>query len=215
MGPLPGKVVLEAGSGPGTLTEPLLSLIQGKITYVCYDLYGGVYSSFLSQLQKRMLQCSEIQGDVRNMAIRSDSIDCVLSHKLLCELSAKDILPTMKEIYRILSRGGMYINGVLSPFTLNRSQELVLLADSHSTNPLFEKSWFSPPADTLAGMLYCAGFSHIMARYMDISIRFQEDCAFQQLDTWNTDAHFYDLYADEVKKHGLEFPLIQIISCCK
>jgi len=125
------------------------------------------------------------------MAIRSDSIDCVLSHELLCELSAEDTLITVKEIYRILSQGGMHISGVLSPFPLNRSQELVLLADSHSANPFFEKSWFSPPADTLAGMLYCGGFSHIVARYVDISIRFQGDCAFQQLDAWNTDAHFF------------------------
>jgi ubiquinone/menaquinone biosynthesis C-methylase UbiE len=208
-------VVLEAGCGAGTLTLPLHSQIQGNALYICYDLFSGCYASCLAQLRKKNEKWSIIRGDARTMSIHSESVDVVISHELLCELTEEDTLATLKEVYRILVSGGLYINGVLSPYPENRAQELVVLADAHSDDPLFKKEWFSPPADTLASMLHLTGFTTIRVRYIDESIRFENECAFQQLEEWKTDLEFYQSYFKEVKIHGLELPPIQMISCYK
>jgi ubiquinone/menaquinone biosynthesis C-methylase UbiE len=208
-------VVLEAGCGAGDLSVPLHSQIRGNSLYMCYDLFSGTYSSCLSQMQDKRMNWSVIQGDVRTMSIQTGSVNLVISHELLCELTEDDTVTTLHEIYRILTEGGLYINGVLSPYPGNRAQELVLLADAHSEDPLFKKEWFSPPADTLAGMLHLAGFSTIRVRYIHESIRFEGECAFQALEDWKTDLEFYELYYKEVKTHGLELPPVQMVSCHK
>lgn len=209
------KVVVEGGCGPGTLSRPLSFLLHEGSLYVCYDLFSGVYDSSLQSLTDKRLGCPIIQGDIRCMGIHTGSIDLVFTHELLCELTEQDTLITLKEIYRILHDGGLCINGVLSPYPETRAQELVVLADAHSSHPFFEKTWFSPPADTLAGMLHLTGFSHIHIRYFDLSLRFTGECAFDQLKKWEIGPEFYAQYAGEVETYGLELPMVQVVSCTK
>jgi SAM-dependent methyltransferase len=133
----------------------------------------------------------------------------------LCELTRKDTQKAVNEIYRILRPGGVFVHGVLSPYPENKAQELVILADEYSADLLFEKEWFSPPADELAGMLHQAGFSAIGVKYFEEVLRFEGDIAFEQVKTWMTKPEFFEKYSEDLKNHGLEYPMEQVVYCWK
>ena len=205
-------VVLEAGCGGGALTTYLLSVIT-PFLYVCYDLYSGVYKHLSDEIKKT--GSLVVRGDVREMSFSNGSVDAVFSNELLCELTRKDTQTAVNEIHRILRPGGVFVHGVLSPYPENRAQELVILADEYSADPLFEKEWFSPPADVLAGMLHQAGFSSIGVKYFEEVLRFEGDIAFEQVKTWVTKPEFFEKYSEDLKKYGLEYPMEQVVYCWK
>lgn len=206
-----GAVILEAGCGSGALTDPLVSLLTPSL-FICYDLYSGVYQESLHEIQKGL---NIIKGDVREMCICDEGVDAIFSNELLCELTREDVKKSVTEFYRVLKRGGVFVHGVLSPYPENRAQELVILADAYSAEPLFDKEWFSPPADELAGMLHQAGFSRICVRYCEESVRFEGEVAFEQVQSWVTKQEFFDEYGEDLRKYGLEYPMEQVISCQK
>lgn len=206
-------VILEAGCGSGALTVPLLSLLEPYSVYICYDLYAGVYEKSLQPIKKRVDNI--VVGDVRNMSFHSNTVDAIFSNELLCELTKHDTRKAVTELYRILKWGGTFIHGVLSPYPENRAQELVVLADTYSAEPVFPKEWFSPPADELAGMLHQAGFSTIGVSYFEESIKFEGEVAFEQVQSWVTKPEFFEKYGDDLKEYGLEYPMEQVVYCQK
>ncbi|MBU7017320.1 MAG: methyltransferase domain-containing protein [Theionarchaea archaeon] len=205
-------VVLEAGCGGGALTTPLLSMITPSL-YVCYDLYSGVYEHLLDEI--KTTNSHVVRGDIREISFSNDSVDAVFSNELLCELTRKDTQKAVNEIYRILRPDGVFVHGVLSPYPENKAQALVMLANEYSTEPLFPKEWFSPPADEMAGMLHLAGFSMIGVRYFEEVLRFEGDIAFEQVKTWVTKPEFFEKYSEDLEKHGLEYPMEQVVYCWK
>lgn len=205
------EIVLEAGCGNGSLTVPLHSLLE-PFLYICYDLYAGVYEPWLHTIQKKGIPL--VKGDVKNISLLPESVDLIVSNELLCELTRKDTKRAVNEFYRVLKKGGTFVHGVLSPYPENRAQELVVLADTYSAEPC-NKEWFSPPADVLAGMLHKAGFFTIKILYFDELLRFEGEAAFEQIRMWETDPTFLEKYADEVREYGLEYPMEQVVYCCK
>jgi SAM-dependent methyltransferase len=208
------STVLEAGCGNGALTSHLLSL-NNYSKYICYDLYSGVYTDSLQEILERKLNVDIVMGDVREMSFRSNTIDTIFSNELLCDLTRNDARKAVAEFYRILKDGGIYVHGVLSPYPENRAQELVILADQYSAEPIFPSEWFSPPADELAGLLHQEGFSSIGVRYFDESLRFEGDCVFEILKEWVIMPEFFDYYTNDLRECGLELPLEQVIYCRK
>ncbi|MBU6998498.1 MAG: methyltransferase domain-containing protein [Theionarchaea archaeon] len=207
-------IILEAGCGDGALTCHLLSLLPDHVV-VGYDLFSGVYEESLSALTGAVSQMRVIRGDVRTMSLHTESVDLVISNELLCDLSRNDTQVTLNEFYRILRKGGTFIHGCLSPYPETRAQELVLLADSYSADPLFDHEWFSPPADELAGMVHSAGFRQISVTYFSDSLKFTGDAAFCHLEEWVLKPEFFEKYSSEVRARGIEYPMEQVIHCCK
>ena len=206
-------VILEAGSGSGALTVPLLSLLNPYSVYICYDLYAGVYEKSLQAIKKRA--DTIVVGDVRNMSFHSNTVDAIISNELLCELARSDTKKAVTEFYRILKQGGIFIHGDLSPYPENRAQQLVILADKYSAEPVFPKEWFSPPADELAGMLHQIGVSSIGVSYFEESLTFEGETAFEQVQSWVTKPEFFEKYGDDLKEYGLEYPMEQVVYCQK
>lgn len=209
------SVILEAGCGTGALTVPLLSLLDSCSVYVCYDLYAGVYEKSLQKIIKKEPCTNIIMGDVRAVSFRINAIDIIFSNELLCELTRNGAEKAVQEFYRILKPGGYFIHGVLSPYPENRSQELVILADTYSAEPVFPKEWFSPPADELAGMLHQTGFSAIHVSYFEECVRFEGEIAFETVQKWVTKPEFFEKYSEDLEKYGLEYPMEQVVCCQK
>ncbi len=207
-------IILEPGCGHGALTGFLQSLIDNYSKYICYDLYSGVYEESLLEIRKKSVK-DIIIGDVREISMHTESVDLIFSNELLCELTREGCAKTMGEVYRVLKPHGVFVHGVLSPYPENRAQELVVLADDYSAEPLFPKEWFSPPADELAGMLHQAGFSHIGVQYFEGTLKYEGEAAFQILQDWVTSPQFLKRYVKDVKEHGLELPMEQVIFCQK
>lgn len=207
-------VILEAGCGDGALTVPLLSLLDYSL-YICYDLYAGVYGESLQEIKKKGLDITLVTGDVRTMSFHSESVDMIFSNELLCDLTRDDTQKTVNEFYRILKDNSTFVHGVLSPYPENKAQEMVIRADSYSADPLFPSEWFSPPADVLAGMLHQAGFSNIGVAYFEETLHFSGDRAVEQVQEWVTKPVFFEKYSEDLRKHGLEFPMEQVVYCQK
>ena len=204
------SVILEAGCGSGALTVPLTSLVKYS-KYICYDYYSGVYEQYLQEILTKNTDISLIKGDVRTMSFYTESVDIIVSNELLCELTRDDTRKAIQEFYMILKKGGQFIHGDLSPYPENKAQELVIIADTYSAEPIFEKEWFSPPADELVGMLHQAGFSTITVRYFEESLRFEGDIAFEQVKNWVTKPEFFEKYSKDLREHGLEYPMEQVV----
>ncbi|MDG6221223.1 MAG: class I SAM-dependent methyltransferase, partial [Candidatus Thermoplasmatota archaeon] len=106
---LPSRaVVLEAGSGRGNVTLPILSLIERNLAkYMCYDLDEGPYQGCLSELKQKLsvlgLRKVEImKGDVMDMRqIASGTIDLVIANELLCDLTKEGVNKAMAEFFRV------------------------------------------------------------------------------------------------------------------
>lgn len=207
-------VILEPGCGDGALTVHLLGLLPGS-TVICYDLFGGVYERDLDILKERSVDMRIVKGDVRTMGIHTESVDFVISNELLCDLSRNDARKTIDEFYRILREGGAFVHGCLSPCPETRAQELVIIADGYSADPLFDHDWFSPPADELAGMLHSAGFQGITVKYFEDCVKFLGDAAFCHMKEWVLKPEFFEKYSSEIKSCGIEYPIEQVIYCRK
>lgn len=205
------SIILEAGCGTGALTAALLSQLDSYSAYICYDLYSGVYEPSLQEILSRELPTDIVMGDVRAISFHTDSIDIIFSNELLCELTRHGTQEAIQEFYRILKPGGYFIHGVLSPYPENRAQELVLLADTYSAEPVFPKEWFSPPADELAGMLHRAGFSAIHVCYFEESVRFEGEIAFTTVQEWVTKPEFFEEYSKDLERYGLDYPMEQVV----
>ncbi|MGD2247264.1 MAG: class I SAM-dependent methyltransferase [Candidatus Methanofastidiosia archaeon] len=202
------SIILEIGCGGGNLTGPLYDLLDSSV-YIGVDLYSGVYVGSLSDMKKRKVHI--MRGDVTQLGMSTESIECVFGNELLCELTREDTLSSIKEVFRVLKKGGMFVHGVLSPYPANKAQEMVILADSYSEDPLYTKEWFSPPADELAGMFYETGFFNIGILYFTETITFLGESAVNHVKSWHTNPEFFEKYEKDLLKYGLEYPMTQVI----
>jgi SAM-dependent methyltransferase len=206
-------VILEPGCGGGALTVHLLRLLP-RSAVICYDLFR-VFEIDLDILKKRVVDVRIVKGDVRTMGIHTESVDFIISNELLCDLSRNDTRVAINEFYRILRKGGTFIHGCLSPYPETRAQELTIIADGYSADPLFDHDWFSPPADELAGMLHSAGFHGIAVKYFQECVKFLGDAAFCHIKEWILKPEFFEKYSTEIRTHGIEYPMEQVVYCQK
>ncbi|MGC1122135.1 MAG: class I SAM-dependent methyltransferase [Candidatus Methanofastidiosia archaeon] len=206
-------VILEPGCGNGALTVHLLGLLP-RSAVICYDLFR-LYEIDLDILKERAVDMRIVKGDVRTMGIHTESVDFIISNELLCDLSRNDTRKTINEFYRILRKGGTFVHGCLSPYPETRAQELVIIADGYSADPLFDHDWFSPPADELVGMLHSAGFHGITVKYFQDHVKFLGDAAFCHMKEWVLKPEFFEKYSSEIRSCGIEHPMEQVMYCRK
>ena len=87
--------ILEAGSGKGQLTIPLLERLPRTTSLVALDSSRGDYEGSLDALRSRLgtrpkRKVSIVQSDVVNIqGIGDRSVDIVTSNELLCDLKSE------------------------------------------------------------------------------------------------------------------------------
>ncbi|MDG6221608.1 MAG: hypothetical protein QCI38_09215, partial [Candidatus Thermoplasmatota archaeon] len=107
------------------------------------------------------------------------------------------------------------IHGELSPVAENEAQEMAILVDKMTSLKLFDREWFSPPADELATWLHKTGFTDIGIRYFEETVRFKGEAAMYQIKTWLVKPEFYEASKDQMETRDMELPMNQVLSARK
>lgn len=220
------SVILEAGCGRGQLTIPLAKKakeIMRDFKIIAFDASAGPYEHALDVLKEKVMKESlekfivTIRGDVRNMkAIDGESVDVIISNELFCDLGREGLEKALNEFYRILKLDGQMAHGELSPVPENAAQKLLIEADSYSLETLTpEYEWFSPFSDEVAAIMHKVGFKEIMVKYFETRVRLSFSDGVKQLREWNINPAFIEKRVDDLKKHGLEFPMEHVVFCKK
>jgi ubiquinone/menaquinone biosynthesis C-methylase UbiE len=220
------SVILEAGCGSGELTIPfarnVLKVLE-EFTIIALDVSTGPYEKTLNILKEKVLKeglerfVVIVKGDVRNMeTIDNESIDLIVSNELLCDLDREGLKETLIEFYRVLKPNGQMAHGELSPIPENSAQKLLIEADSYSMETLTAKyEWFSPFSDEVAALMHKIGFKDITVKYLETNVRLSFNDAIKQLRKWKISPTFVKKRKEDLKKHGLEFPMEHVIFCKK
>lgn len=220
------RMVLEAGCGKGQLTIPLANKIGnvvGSFRMIAVDVSSGPYRGSLDVLRRRVREMrleervAVVEADCRSMkGVEDESVDLIVSNELFCDLDREGLEKALKEFYRVLKPGGQMAHGNLSPIPENVAQELLVKADAHSTERLAPKyEWFSPHADEVAAKMHRLGFRSIRVEYFETNLHLSFKDAVKQLKEWAVDPVFIKEHSEELKKHGIEFPIEHVIFCRK
>ncbi len=220
------SVILEAGCGQGQLTIPFTQRISKYLKdfkLIAFDLSTGPYSNSLEILKNKIQQegleniIVIVQGDVRDMnTIEDESIDLLFSNELLCDLNRVGLEMALKEFYRVLKPNGQMVHAELNPVPENMPQKLFIEADIHSLETSLPKpDWFSPFSDEVAVVMHKIGFKNIIIKYFETGIRLDFEDTIKTLKNWTVDPEFIEQHKEDLRKHGLEFPMKHVIFCHK
>jgi ubiquinone/menaquinone biosynthesis C-methylase UbiE len=219
--------VLEVGCGSGQLTVPLVrKLIRIKPTFrfIALDLSTGPYKGHLDKLKTRLREegldelVTPVNADVRDMDVIGDeSVDVVVSNETLCELDRNGLEKALREFHRVLKSDGQMVHGELIQAFENEAQRLVIEANLHSLETSLPRpEWVSPFSDEVAALLHKIGFRDITVTYFETNVRFKGlNVALRKLRQWHVDPVFIKEHLQDIKRHGLEYPMEHLIFCKK
>jgi len=212
------STILDAGCGSGRLTIPLARKIGKKRRTIGLDISLGPYQGALKVLKenvrtKKIGQVIEmIEGDVRDIAIRDEVVDLIVSNELFCDLDRQGLEQTLKEFYRILKPKGKMAHAELIPFPENKAQQLFIESNSYSLETLKPRpEWFSPAADEIAAIMHNIGYQNIIVKYFRTGLRLGFELAAKQLKEWNVDAAFIRKHEKSLRKYGIEYPMEHVV----
>jgi len=219
--------ILEVGCGSGQLTIPFVRKvmeIKPSFKVFALDLSAGPYSGHLdvlkSRVQKEGLErvITPVNADVRDMDVIADeSVDLVVSNETLCELDRAGLEKALREFYRVLKFGGQMVHGELIQAFENEAQRLVIEANLQSLETSLPKPpWVSPFSDEVAALLHKIGFQDITVRYFETNVKFRSfNAALRKLKQWRIDPKFVKEHLQEIRRHGLEYPMEHLVFCRK
>lgn len=96
------SIVADIGSGPGNYAQYFLA--RGHKTY-CID----ISEQMVREVQKRLPLAVAKVGDMRQLPLEDDSIDCVFCAYSINHVTSVDIGKVLSEFARIAKRGGLII----------------------------------------------------------------------------------------------------------
>jgi ubiquinone/menaquinone biosynthesis C-methylase UbiE len=171
------------------------------------------------KIQQERLEDSIVvmQGDVRDMnTIEDESVDLIFSNELLCELNRNGLEKALIEFHRVLRDNGQMIHAELMPIPENIPQQLFIEADTHSLETSSPKpDWFSPYSDEIAAILHKIGFKNITIKYFETGIQLNFKESVEALQNWSVDPEYIKANKENLRKHGLEYPMEHVIFCQK
>lgn len=218
--------ILEGGCGRGQLTMPLINLIENKLhnfKYFALDLSSGPYENALNALKRKIFKSKlekrveVVEGDVTSInVVEDDYFSLIVSNELFCDLGQVGLEKALQEFYRVLKPNGQMCHSELISFPSNFPQEIFIKADSYSTETLTsEYEWFSPCADEVVALMHKTGFREFKVRYFETKVQLAFNDALEELQGWHIDESFFENNINDLKKHGIEYPLSHVIYCRK
>jgi SAM-dependent methyltransferase len=215
--------IVEIGSGPGTFTIPLLINLEKMLEkFYCVDSYSGPYARDRNVLESKLKNegfheyVEVIEKDAKEINKLLSDMDIIIGHEILCDLNREQVELVMAACFHSLREGGLFVHSELSPWTGNRSEELLQISNNeYSEAPISDTTWFSPTADELAGIAHKLGFTTIYIEYKKIPIRFLKSAVIEMTRRWRVNKKFLDKYHEEIDAIGIEYPMEQILYCTK
>ncbi len=109
------KIVVDLGCGLGYTTESVLKVCNPEHLYlVDYDkrMFLSIFEN-KKILNKKNIKISVSNEDILNFldCIKDNTIDCIYSCWVIHNLKKIDRAKIIKEVYRVLKKGGVFING--------------------------------------------------------------------------------------------------------
>jgi predicted SAM-dependent methyltransferase len=140
--------------------------------------------------------------------IKNDSIDLLISHELLADLSEKELKKMFSEFYRTLKIHGLMIHCLISPIPKNKAQELFTRADTSeaSDSPSKGKSaaWWTN--NEVISLIKKSGFKNVKYKYFKLNLKCKSRAAFEQLKRLNVRDEFMKKVKNDVENYGVEIP---------
>jgi SAM-dependent methyltransferase len=100
----PGMVLLDVGSGPGTITADLAERVApGRVTAL--EISPEALDTSRAELQRRGVAVELVVGDVHDLPLADDSFDVVHAHQVLQHLG--DPVGALREMRRVCRTGGV------------------------------------------------------------------------------------------------------------
>ena len=220
------SIILEVGCGRGQLTFPFvrnLMNVKRDFRVLALDLPAGPYKGHIDSLKTRIRKeglkglITPINGDVRNMTlIEDESVDLVMSNETLCELDRDGLEKAIREFCRVLKPDRQMVHGELMQAFENDAQRLFIEANMHSLETSLPKPpWVSPFSDEVAAFLHRTGFRDITVKYFETDVKMGFNAALRKLKQWHVDPEFVKEHLQDIKRHGLEYPMEHLVFCTK
>lgn len=205
------RTILEAGSGRGELTIPLLMKLPISTKMIAVDSSKGPYVGWLNELRaklrKRGLErrVRIVDSDIRRLTeIDAESVDAIVSNELICDLPRNgQIDKALREFYRTLRPGGIMIHGEWLSYPTAGPQDLLI------------KHWPSWTPDQLFVLMSEAGFHSFQVTYFDTTIHLGYENAHEELRTWGATDGLLKRYDKLLRQRGIVLPFEHVIRCKK
>ncbi|TMI30143.1 class I SAM-dependent methyltransferase [Candidatus Bathyarchaeota archaeon] len=212
--------ILEAGSGKGQMTFPLIANLSRRARLITVDSSEGPYEGSLERFHSGLKEqglgfnIRSIKSDVRKMSSVGDaSVDAVISNELLCDLRDEvQLSKALQEFYRVLRPGGVMIHGEWCSCPANRSQKMTINADSCIGTSTPSKFW-NP--DELFAAICQAGFERFSVTYFATTMRLKYPAAVEELRIWGVRKAFIERNDKSLRRYGIELPFEHIVRCRK
>ncbi|HZY95235.1 MAG TPA: class I SAM-dependent methyltransferase [Candidatus Bathyarchaeia archaeon] len=205
------RTILEAGSGRGELTIPLLRKLPASTKMIAVDSSKGPYVGWLNELAER-LRKRGLEGRVRIMdadvrrldEVDAESVDAVVSNELICDLPRKGELDkALREFYRVLRAGGIMIHGEWLSIPTAGPKDLLI------------KHWPSWTPDQLFVLMSEAGFHSFRVSYFDTTIHLGYENALEELRAWGATQRLLKRHDKLLRGRGIELPFEHLVQCRK
>lgn len=109
-----GKIMIDLGCGLGYTTEAILKVFSPRQLYlVDYDKRMIEIVSQNKKIKKKNINILISNKDAVSFlkTVKSNSIDCVYSCWMIHNLNKPERSKILKEVYRVLKKGGVFVNG--------------------------------------------------------------------------------------------------------
>ena len=148
----PNSFILDVGCGTGQTAAYLASRYLANV--VGMDINPIMVTKAKERMAKQHLPVEIIQGSIENCPFPDQTFDLILSESVLAFVDKPQAL---KEIYRVLKRGGRFIaNELTSNYQLPPANKMEICEFYGLDSVLLEKEWLH--------LLESAGFKHIHIR---------------------------------------------------
>jgi len=208
-----GFTVVDLGCGPGhhppSFTVCLASLVGENGRVLGVDISDENVTEFYDEAKEFKVEgrISFVQGDAVNLRdlIEDDFADMVVSYRFLEEfMRPKDLSKVIKEMMRILKRGGKVCIIELSTKTRNEAEEIYIRLHRDWGDSFFE-------ASEIAEQMRKNGLTGVQIETFEPNIWFSPSVA--EEDFWE---EFREQIMSELgpltKKYGMKYPPLFIVS---
>lgn len=105
------KKVLDLGCGFG---RHLIYLAEEGFEVTGIDISQEAVKMTKERLKEKDLEAKAVQGDMANIPFSNEEFDAVLAITVIGHATKPDITKTVKEIYRVMKKGGLFYGNIPS-----------------------------------------------------------------------------------------------------